>query len=153
MENSRSSSISGLFQALLCFCIALPLHLFCNCSCKSNCCAIAQRAQARSAKNGQSENSCCSHCCSRSNSADRLKADSQTENPAQPCHCLMQRSLPGYVKSESSSRSLDSGMLQLGHLAPYQFPDATDFLTGRYQTQDSDLSHNQRQALLGKWLN
>lgn len=154
--------VRTFFLSALCFCVTLPLHLFCSCACPNSCCSASEIGLVSAASSNFSQDcestskprSCCSHCKS-SEPEQAVKLESSNQNrdrTEQPCHCLAQRALFGYQKSDSQASS-HSYLNFVDGLANF----AGELDSSRHQTfyyvPAILLSHNRRLALLGAWLN
>ncbi len=151
----------SILLTALSLCLALPLHLFCNCACPTACCSaskvvLLEKAKASQLEKDRSESKpCCSQCRSNENqSTERLdQSQPKPDRTKQPCHCLAQRALLGYLKSDGQSKKSD----QIHDLVSDLVNVVADSRSAQSQTSQVieriPLTHHRRLALLGTWLN
>lgn len=163
---------------LLSLCLAVPMPLFCRCDCvvgQSSCCSV-RLVPIDGDLTGADQSyqpvqlvpkSCCEHCqpkpvsthtskrgCCDEQPEDTLANESES-SPWFPCHCVLQRA-PDLNRTNSTDRTaVNLKSLTYAYTIPdYDLPlliASTSPLQLTLAVHPP--SHQQRQALLGTWLN
>lgn len=145
--------------ALLSLCLAVPVPLFGRCTCEfgGSCCAVHLTSKNAQRPLPSETTACCEHCKpvetpTRANCCSELESQG---SPASPCHCLMERIPDLSLSNSTDCLGLSPKSVASSYAIPFYYLPvlvkatlSVESIPTRYPP-----SHQERQSLLGTWLN